>query len=105
MQRLIEDKYSHISSSQIEGNRILIFVTTLLTGFLPINRKHHICPHLKIWSSVFNILCLITWNSFIMLFTTEKHGFIVGYILLQVRLVAVSPCIGSQIFLTKEIEQ
>lgn len=36
---------------------------TLLTGFNPINRKHYICPHLKIWSSTFNILCLIIRNS------------------------------------------
>lgn len=86
MQQLIKDQYSHVSSAQIEVNNIFIFLTTLLTGFIPINRKHYICPHLKIWSSMFNILCLIIQNSFITLFTTEKHWFIVGCIPLQVRL-------------------
>lgn len=85
MQQLIKDQYSPISSAQIEGN-IFIVLTTLLTGFIPINRKHYICPRLKIWSSTFNILCLIIQNSFITLFTTEKHWFIVGCVPLQVRL-------------------
>lgn len=63
MQQVIEDKYCHISSSQFEVSCIFIFVTTLLTGFTPKNRKHYVSPHWKIWSSMFNIPCLITENS------------------------------------------
>lgn len=63
MQQQREDKYCHILFLQFGGNFIFIFVATLLTDFTPINMKYYIHPHLQIWSSMYNILCVINWNS------------------------------------------
>lgn len=105
IKQLREDKYCHISFLQFGGNCIFIFVATLLTGFTTMNMKHYICPHLKIWSSMFNILCVISRNSNIQYcpfyFREALFYSIVPSIMTVVHL---SQCTGSQSFLTKAIE-
>lgn len=105
IQQLREDKYCHVSFTQFGGNFIFIFVATLLTGFAPINTKHYICLHLQIWSSMFNILCVINQNSNIQYHPFYFRGALFYSLVPSIMtMVHLSQCTVSQSFLTKAIE-
>lgn len=105
MQQLREDKYRHISFLQFGGNFIFIFVATLLTGFTHINMKYYIHPHLQIWSSTYNIPCVINWKSNIQFCPFYFREALFYSIVPSIKTVVhLSQCTVSQSFLTKAIE-